>query len=526
MTSLVIMAGYLSLLVGLGMAANRVFRGTAADYFMASHSIGPVLLMMSLFGTTMTAFALVGSTGEAYRVGIGVYGMLASWSGLVHVGVFFFIGIRLWAIGKRYGYVTQVQYFRARFDSDLLGLILFPILVALVIPYLLIGLLGAGGVVQSLTQGAFPGAFAATNGGLPPWLTGLIISCAVLSYVFFGGLRGAAWANTFQTAVFMLTGLLAFWLISSQLGGLAAASRQVFESHPERLMRTGSVTQLQFFTYFFIPLSVGMFPHVFQHWLTARSAKTFRLSIVMHPIFILIVWAPCVLIGVWATSATLPDGSLIVPPGSPRNTELATMVHTLTTPVIAGLLGAGILAAIMSSLDSQFFCLGTMFTTDIVAHYFGEGRFGDRRRVLLGRSFIVAIVAITYLLSLTEPRQVFPVGVWCFTGFAGLFPLVCGALYWRRCTKTGAIASIAAAAVAWALLFRASGYGVDGSYLFLGMLPVATVFTVSLVTLVGVSLVTAVPSEATLHKFFPPANIAAHLPMETAAPATDQGERP
>ena len=81
MTSLVIMAGYLSLLVGLGMAANRVFRGTAADYFMASHSIGPVLLMMSLFGTTMTAFALVGSTGEAYRVGIGVYGMLASWSG-------------------------------------------------------------------------------------------------------------------------------------------------------------------------------------------------------------------------------------------------------------------------------------------------------------------------------------------------------------------------------------------------------------------------------------------------------------
>ena len=324
----------------------------------------------------------------------------------------------------------------------------------------------------------------------------------------------------------MLTGLLAFWLISSKLGGLAAASRQVFESHPERLMRADSVTQLQFFTYFFIPLSVGMFPHVFQHWLTARSAKTFRLSIVMHPIFILIVWAPCVLIGVWATSATLPDGSLIVPPGSPRNTELATMVHTLTTPVIGGLLGAGILAAIMSSLDSQFFCLGTMFTTDIVAHYFGEGRFGDRRCVLLGRSFIVAIVAITYLLSLTEPRQVFPVGVWCFTGFAGLFPLVCAALYWRRCTKTAAIVSIAATAVAWALLFRASGYGVDGSYLFLGMLPVATVFTVSLLTLVVVSLVTVAPSEATLHKFFPPANIAAHLPIETAAPATDQGERP
>lgn len=235
MTSLVIMAGYLCLLIALGAAANRLFRGTAADYFLASHSIGPVLLLMSLFGTTMTAFALVGSTSEAYRVGIGVYGMLASWSGLVHAAVFFFIGIRLWAIGKRFGYVTQVQYFRARFDSDLLGLILFPILVALVVPYLLIGLLGANGVVQSLTQGAFPEAFAATNGGLPPWLTGLIISGVVLSYVFFGGLRGAAWANTFQTVVFILTGLIAFWLISSKLGGLAAASRQVLDLHPERL---------------------------------------------------------------------------------------------------------------------------------------------------------------------------------------------------------------------------------------------------------------------------------------------------
>ncbi len=515
MTSLVIMAGYLGLLVVLGIVANRFFRGTASDYFTASHSIGPVLLLMSLFGTTMTAFALVGSTGEAYRVGIGVYGMLASWSGLVHAGVFFFIGIRLWAIGKRYGYVTQVQYFRDRFDSDLLGLLLFPILVALVIPYLLIGLLGAGGVVQSLTQGAFPQAFAATDGGLPPWLTGLIISAVVLFYVFFGGLRGAAWANTLQTAVFIITGLVAFMLISSKLGGLAAASQKVLETHPERLMRSGSIAQLEFFTYCLIPLAIGMMPHIFQHWLTARSAKTFRLSVVMHPVLILIVWAPCILIGVWATSATLPDGSLVVPAGSPPNTEIATMVHKLTTPLIGGLLGAGIMAAIMSSLDSQFFCLGTMFTTDIVTHYFGEERFDDRQRIFLARCFIVGIVTITYLLSLAEPRQVFPLGIWCFTGFSGLFPLVCASIYWKRCTRAGALASVFVMAISWTLLFHASDYGADGSYLFLGVLPVATVFMASLFALVGVSLVTQTPSEATIQKFFPHGGIAADLPSET-----------
>ena len=502
MTALVIMSAYLALLLVVGLASNRSFRGTASDYFLASQSIGPVLLVMSVFGTAMTSFALVGSSGEAYRIGIGVYGTLASWSGLVHVAVFFFVGMRLWAIGKRNGYVTQIQYFRDRYDSDFLGLLLFPILVGLVIPYLLTGLLGARGVVRSLTQGAFPDLFPATQGAIPPWLTGLVICGVVLVYIFHGGLRGAVWANTFQTCVFMISGVVAFWMISSKLGGLEAASRKVFEAHPEHLMRGDLISQIDFLTYGLIPLSIGTFPHIFQHWLTARSANTFRLSIVAHPIFMMILWAPCVLIGVWATSATLPDGSLIVPPSSPPNTELALMVDRLTTPILGGLLGAGILAAIMSSLDSQFFCLGTMFTTDIVVHYFGKERFDDQRRVRLARMFIVLIVGVSYLLSLAEPRGIFTLGVWCFTGFTSLFPLVFLSIYWRRATKAGAIASVAVAAVVWLLLFRDGGYGSNADYKFLGLMPVAINFFASLFTMVLVSLLTQAPSEETLRKFF------------------------
>jgi len=518
MTPLIVMVCYMGLLLGLGLLSNRVFKGTAADYFLASHSIGPVLLLMSVFGTTMTAFALVGSSGEAYRAGIGVYGLMASWSGLIHAAVFFFIGIRLWAIGKRHGYVTQIQYFRDRFESNTLGVLLFPILVGLVIPYLLTGLLGARGVVRSLTRGAFPEAFASTQGAVPPWLTGLVICAVVLTYIFYGGLRGAAWANTFQTCVFLILGGLAFVLISSKLGGVQAASQRVLEVRPEKLMREGSITQLQFLTYCFIPLSVGMFPHLFQHWLTARSARTFRLTVVAHPVFIMLVWTPCVLLGVWATAAVMPDGSPIVPPGAPPNTELAIMVDKLTTPFLSGLLGAGILAAIMSSLDSQFFCIGTMFTQDIVVHHFGREKFSDRQLVFLARCFIVGVVGVTYILSLFEPRTVFALGVWCFTGFASLFPLVAASVYWRRATRPGAIASVIAMAVTWLLLFRASGYGAHDEYLFLGMMPVATIFACSLLTLVAVSLLTKPPSEATLRRFFPPgAAIAGQAPVTVPA---------
>ena len=100
MTTLFVIIGYLCLLLALGFFSNRLFRGTSKDYFVASHSIGPFLLLMSVFGTTMTAFALVGSTGKSFERGIGTYGLMASISGLVHAAIFFLIGIRLWAFGK------------------------------------------------------------------------------------------------------------------------------------------------------------------------------------------------------------------------------------------------------------------------------------------------------------------------------------------------------------------------------------------------------------------------------------------
>ena len=126
-TAVLVIAIYLSLLLILGVVSNRYSRGSAADYFLASRGIGSFLLVMSLFGTTMTAFALVGSSGEAFKAGIGVFGKMASWAGIVHSACFFFIGIKLWSFGKRYGYVTQIQFFRDRFESDKIGLVLFPV---------------------------------------------------------------------------------------------------------------------------------------------------------------------------------------------------------------------------------------------------------------------------------------------------------------------------------------------------------------------------------------------------------------
>ena len=512
-TPLYIIIVYMLALFALGWVSSRMFRGSSKDFFVASQSIGPFMLLMSVFGTTMTAFALVGSTGKAFSLGIGTYGLMASSSGLIHTACFFLVGIRMWSFGKKYGYVTQIQFFRDRFESKALGYLMFPILVGLIIPYLLVGLMGAGNYIFGVTRGMFPGTFAA--GAVPAWLSGLVICCVVLFYVFFGGVRSAAWANTFQTIVFMVMGLVGFLVIADTLGGLSEASAKALEHAPEKLQREGLMTVPHFISYMLVPLSVGMFPHLFQHWLTAKSAKSFRLTVIAHPICIMIVWVPCILIGIWAAGLHAA-GDLTVPPlpngNANPNAVLSAMVKKfMDSPILIGLFSAGVLAAIMSSLDSQFVCIGSMFTNDFVVPL--KGKVSDSQKVWLGRGFIVFIVLITYVISLFETKSVFNLGVWCFSGFAALFPIAFASVFWKRVTTAGVFASVIATVITWAMfiydaLGRESGeqwFGVKehGEYLIAGVMPVTFIFLASVVALIGVSLVTKAPKQSTIDRFFP-----------------------
>jgi SSS family solute:Na+ symporter len=557
---------YLVALLGLGIFSSRLFRGTSKDYFVASRSIGPFMLLMSVFGTTMTGFALVGSTGKAFMTGVATFGAVAVWSGMIHSSVFFIIGTRLWAIGKRLGYVTQVQFFRERFQSHTLGTVLFVLLVLFIIPYLLIGIISAGKFMQG-------------TAGLDPRLTGLVICGVVLTYVFLGGVRSAAWANTFQTLVFMLTGVVAFAMIAKAvaakteersgtfLQNVKRSTEFVEERKPARLARgihpatlaeyqeyetslekyeeyegllltwqemakeygeevagdkpepvekpefmaspKPSMTKLLWITYLFIPLSIGMFPHVFQHWLTAKSAKTFRLAIVAHPICIAVVWLPCVIIGTWA-AGLYAAGELTLPIGDNgkviTSRVLGEMVGQLVeNPWLLGLLMIGVLAAIMSSLDSQFACLGTMFTNDIILPWKGKDYFSDGEIVKIARYFVIGIVVVAYLISLAlmNKASVFNLALWCFTGFTALFPIVFAALYWKRATAVGAYACIAVTAVLWVLWFHESDYGENKDFFVLGMLPMAPLTIASALALIIGSLVSRAPEERQINKFFP-----------------------
>lgn len=553
-TQVWIIVGYLAALILLGVASNTVFKGTAVDYFVASRGVGPVLLVLSIFGTTMTAFAIQGSSGEAWASGVGVYGKMASWSGIVHAACFFLVGIKLWSFGKRFGYQTQIQFFRHRFETSNLGLLLFPILVLLQMPYIIIGIIGSGNMIQVATQGAFPSLFPAAgpmNGSVPFWLGTLLATGVVWLYVSLGGARATAWANALQTIIFLIVGIVTYAAIANKLGGAAQATQAVQEMNPSKFTRgvtpemqqnyqeklaafeaakkadpkaavvkphkPREMTELDFLSYGFIPLSVAMFPHLFQLWLTARSAKAFRLTVTIHPLLIMLIWAPCIVIGIWATAAAI-NGQPIVPftpegplaPGGPSpnpNQVLGFMVRVLADPFIGGLLAAGVLAAILGGMDAQFLCLGSMFTHDVVDHYFAKDRMTDAQRLLTGRIFVVLVVLACWLITLwlREARPIFGLAVWCFSGFAALFPLVFAALYWKRVTKWGAYASVLAGIGSGIYFYvsigREQGFSSPIEPHVWGVVPAAPMVLFAAAALVVVSLLTRPPSRKTIEQY-------------------------
>src|SRR5215510_16095637 len=125
MIPVIVILLYVSLIAFVGSIAFRRGKSNTEDFFLANRSVGEMVFFLSIFATNMTAFAILGSSGQAYRQGIGIYGLMASSSGLVIPLTIFLIGTRLWAIGKRFGHQTQVGYFRDRWDCNAIGTIIF-----------------------------------------------------------------------------------------------------------------------------------------------------------------------------------------------------------------------------------------------------------------------------------------------------------------------------------------------------------------------------------------------------------------
>jgi SSS family solute:Na+ symporter len=499
---------YLAVVLYLGIFAFRRGKGTGEDYFLASRSLGSVVFLLSLFGTNMTSVTILGSSGKAFREGIGVYGLMASSSALIIPLTIFLVGPRIWAFGKRYGHKTPVQLFRDRWEAGAIGTVIFALQACLLVPYIIVGVLGGGKTLAALSSGQ-----------VPEWLGGAVVAAVVMGYVFFGGMRGTAWVNTFQTTLFLSFGLAAVLVIGNGMGGFASAvERMLTDSKLADLLTRKNMNPYVFFSFTFIPLSAIAFPHICIFCLTAKRMESFKLTVIFYPLCILAIWLPCVFLGTVAASE--PNVQAAIGPGGDSDQVMLLLLKQHAPRWLAGILGAGIMAAVMAS-DSQILALSTMFTEDVFAYHGGREAFGERVQMITGRAFVIGVTLIAYAIAMTTRQQIFDIAVkYAFTGYAALSPLMAAAVFWKRSTKHGALAAtlvVAAGllATAWLesaypapgaiwslggvpLLSRSPG----GIVLYRGILPVVPLTLLSALAIVAVSLVTRPPSRSTIERYF------------------------
>jgi SSS family solute:Na+ symporter len=529
---------YLVVVLYIGIFAFRKAAGRkkAEDYFLASRSLGPFVFLFSLFGTNMTAFAILGSSGHAFSNGIVTFGLMASSSGLVIPLTIFLVGTRVWALGKKYGFMTPVQMFRDRWECNHIGTAIFVVQAVLLVPYIIIGIMGGGTTLN-----------AVSGGWVPYWFGGAIVALVVMGYVFFGGMRGTAWVNTFQTLLFLLFGTIAIIVIGVGMGGFSNAAQAMLNSPAlAPLLTRERISPYYFFSYTFIPLSAIAFPHILIFCLTAEKMAHFKKTVIFYPLCILAIWLPCVFLGVMANRVNdVPEirakqearrvlatqGRTMEPEARDELRDKAAgddvILHLLKryAPLwLAGLLGAGIMAAVMAS-DSQILALSTMFTEDVFAHYGGKARFGETVQVQTGRIFVVILTLFAYGVALRAPETIFELAIqYAFSGFAALSPLLIAALFWRGSTKWGALALtlwVAAAVVAVAMFQQvvpapAPGPPVvywslggteiisrtPGGTAVLGFMPVVPMVIISALLMIVLSKMTSKPSQKTVSKYF------------------------
>ncbi len=424
MIFIVLVIVYFIVLILLGIYAHRHTKKTPEDYFLANRTFGPVILFFTLAATNFSAFTFLGFAGKAYSSGFGQYGIMGFGTAIMAI-MFFIIGRKVWRVGKEKGYITPPELVGDRFNSVSLRLLFMFVMVIFTIPYLATQAIGAGMLIQYMTDIS--------------WEIGAIITMIVIMvYVLSGGMKGSGWTDVLQGLIMIIAMTMAVVFVAVSLGGFEAANMAAYEAKPELLSRPGGgdffLPQIWFSFMLLWIFADPMFPQIFSRFYTAKNEKSLKMSMILYPIVVSFLFLFPVLIGVWAhgTGVVIARGS--------EDMVLPIMVATYTPSFVFAFVMVGALAALMSTADSQLLSLSTMLSRDIPIK---KKRVSE---ILFGKIVIVilSLFAILFVIGRYDPK----IGIMgtlvstTFSGLAILCPTTIAALYWKKATKYGCISSI------------------------------------------------------------------------------------
>ena len=419
-----IIVAYVGVLVGLGALARRRSGPTHEAFFLANRALGPILLLLTMAATNFSSFTVLGFSGAGYRIGWAYYPVMAFGTGFIAVS-FLIVGIPAMRAARELGAVTPPELIRLRLPNRALHAAYTLVMVAFTLPYLAIQPMGAGYALRELT-------------GIPyAWGAGLVVAVGV-AYVLIGGLRGDVFTDAFQGLLMLVTLALLLFAAARAFGGFAAAGACAAAAAPELFGRPGGgglFTPGVWFSYMLLwSLCNPMFPQLFQRFMAARDSRVIKTTALLYPLITGALFFLPVALGVL--------GRLALPglEGKEVDSVLPRLIAQLLPPWAGAVALVAVLAALMSTMDSQLLTLGSIVIRDGAA----MAGAAKPRRFLSRPAAIIGLALVGFILALRPWAPLLEIATETFSGLAVLFPVTVGALWWRRTNAWAGLASILA----------------------------------------------------------------------------------
>ena len=470
---------YLAIMLVIGFVYSKRNNSTE-DFYLGGRKMGPLVTATSAEASDMSSWLLMGLPGVAYLSGI----CDAAWTAIgLAVGTWlnwFFVSRKLRRYSNNIGAITVPDFFAKRFHdkNNVITALSALVIIIFFIPYTASGFAACGKLFNSLF-------------GINYQVAMMLSALLIVGYTITGGFNAVCVTDLVQSIV--MTGM-----------DNAAALPGYLSLTSTFDVASGSEVKYNFLTIFSTAAwGLGYFgmPHILVRFMAIEDEKKLVLARRIASVWVVIAMTAGVLIGIVCLGMT-KAGALETLTGSNSETIIVRIAgiisqHNALTALIAGIILAGILAATMSTADSQMLAAASGVSQNIV-HDFLKIKISEKTNLLIARLTIVGIAIVSIFLARNPNSSVFKIVSFAWAGFGGAFgAVVLCSLFWKRCNLAGAIAGIisgGATVFIWKYLIRPLG-GILDIY---ELLPA---FIVSLIFIIVVSLLTKAPDEEIVREF-------------------------
>ena len=432
---------YLAFMLGIGVYFFVKSKdGGEKDYFLGGRQMGPWVSALSAGASDMSAWVLMGLPASIYAFGIG-----QAW-----VAIGLAIGYAVsWTVEaprlRRFTIVandsiTVPQYLTNRFVSKSKALQIICAIIFLV-----------AYTIYAASSMKACGTLFHTVIGIDATLAMYLAAAIIVGYTFLGGFSAVCWTDFFQGMLMLAALLIApiFALIVIKGGGAAESVADLPANYWNLFSSWKDIVSG-------LGWGLGYFgmPHIIVRFMSVRSDKDLKKSAKIG-----ITWN--VLIVIFSVAAGC-IGHLLLGEISDSSTVFIQMVRMLFPALISGVLLSAILAASMSTADSQLLASASAFASDVYKPVLRKGKAGDKEMLWAGRFVVLAISVIAVLIA-SDPNSGTIMGLvenaWGLFG-AAFGPAIMLSLFWKRFNFEGAIAGIVTGAVVdvlWLLCLSSTG---------------------------------------------------------------------